>query len=470
MSWAAIAGSKSSRQRPKIGASQAKRVERISVRPQTIDVFHEVDRRTQVLRKVPPTTTTTSILGDLKRQCPDDVSLADVVEAVVQEPLDRRRYYIIYKSVEQKRTNARRGFEIGNITIPPERADVKGFIPDVPHFMSKDDVVGILSNYGDIVDAKFITFEDTGIRCGGFEFELDLHAYKRLPGQFQILNEVMTIKLKDDIQVCSYCDKVGHLQRHCRKKLEDRMMRAQVELRQQAPPPQDDSQEDDMMEQEERERQEREREEREREEQERQERERQQQEREQQERIERQEREQQENERRERERQQREARERERQLREQEVAGQQPSSGACTASLQYPSTFDSTGTPAPTDIPPGQGTPQHGHIPLTYNKDEINPVYTNSKGEEYRYEDLDEELQGMFNHQFNVERSELLRLQGRTADTLTECEYRQLKKKAWERATKWMQNVKEKQTVYYPFMEERERRLKGISGSQGRTY
>ena len=61
-------------------------------------------------------------------------------------------------------------------SIPPERADVKGFIPDVPHFMSKDDVVGILSNYGDIVDAKFITFEDTGIRCGGFEFELDLHA------------------------------------------------------------------------------------------------------------------------------------------------------------------------------------------------------------------------------------------------------------------------------------------------------
>ena len=130
------------------------------------------------------------------------MSLQDVIEAVVQEPLDRRRFYIIYKTVELKRSNARRGFRIGSIDIPPERADVKGYIPYVPHFMTKDDIVAILSQYGEIVTAKFVTFEDTNIRCGGFEFELDLHPSKRLPNQFQILNEILTLRLKNDIMHC----------------------------------------------------------------------------------------------------------------------------------------------------------------------------------------------------------------------------------------------------------------------------
>ena len=99
--------------------------------------LNEVERRTQVLRKLPPTTTTISILDNLKQQC--EVAINDVVEAVVQDSLDRRRFYIRYRTVELKRTNARRGFTIGEIQIPPERADVQGFIPDLPHYVTRDD-------------------------------------------------------------------------------------------------------------------------------------------------------------------------------------------------------------------------------------------------------------------------------------------------------------------------------------------
>ena len=205
-----------------------KPLHRIPVHKPIAEKFNEVERRTQVLRKVPTGTTTTSILQDLKDQC--DIPINQVVESVVQEPLDRRRFYIRYRTVELKRTNARRGFRIGDIQIPAEKADMKGFIPDLPHYMDRDDVVAILSNYGDVVSAKFRTFEETDIRCGGLEFELDLHENKRLPGHVQILNDTFTLSLKDDLKLCSYCDKYGHVHRECRKKTDDLMKKRNAQL------------------------------------------------------------------------------------------------------------------------------------------------------------------------------------------------------------------------------------------------
>lgn len=221
MSWAQIAAGKHHKNSgaPKKPQAVEKPIHRIPVMKPTVQKFNELERRTQVLRKVPPGTTTTSILNDLKQQCV--VDLTEVIEAVVQEPLDRRRFYIRYRSVEQKRTNARRGFKIGTIDIPPEKADVKGFIPDLPHYMEQNDVVEILSQYGAVVATKFRTFEDTDIRCGGLEFELDLHENMRLPGKIHILNDTFTLHLKDDIKLCTYCDKYGHIHRDCRKKKDD---------------------------------------------------------------------------------------------------------------------------------------------------------------------------------------------------------------------------------------------------------
>ena len=229
MSWASVAAPNKVK-RPN-STPQGRKAERIPVQPQVIERINEIDRRTQVLRKVPSGSTTQSILADLKSQC--DGNLGDVVEAVVQEPLDRRRFYIRYKSIETKRANARKGFRIGEIVIPPERADVKGYIPDVPHYLSKEDMVGILSRYGEVISGDFKKFEDTEIRCGGFDFELDLHPNQRLPGLLQILSDTLTLKTKDDIMRCTYCDTYGHIQRNCRKKLADRMRQAHFEIMQQ---------------------------------------------------------------------------------------------------------------------------------------------------------------------------------------------------------------------------------------------
>ena len=232
MTWAnVVQGRTQKRVSSNIVASQAKPNDCVQVDPGIVERFNEVERRTQVLRKLPPTTTTTSILDDLKRQC--EVPIKDVVEAVVQDSLDRRRFYIRYRTVEQKRANARRGFTIGEIQIPPERSDVQGYIPDLPHYVSRDDVVAILSKYGNVVSGNFKTYQDTDIRCGGFDFELDLHVNKRLPGTIKMLNDVFTLKLKNDIMVCSYCDKFGHLHRHCRQKQADLMKKAELELQQQ---------------------------------------------------------------------------------------------------------------------------------------------------------------------------------------------------------------------------------------------
>ena len=226
MTWAKVVQGRSN-----VVASQAKPNDCIQVDPGIIERFNEVERRTQVLRKLPPTTMTTSILDDLKRQC--EVPIKDVVEAVVQDSLDRRRFYIRYRTVELKRGNARRGFTIGEIQIPPERSDVQGYIPDLPHYVSRDDVVAILSKYGNVISGNFKTYQDTDIRCGGFDFELDLYANKRLPGTIKMLNDIFTLKLKNDIMVCSYCDKFGHLHRHCRQKQADLMKKAELELQQQ---------------------------------------------------------------------------------------------------------------------------------------------------------------------------------------------------------------------------------------------
>ena len=78
--------------RSNVVASQTKPNDCIQMDPGIVERFNEVERRTQVLRKLPPTTTTTCILDDLKRQC--EVPIKDVVEAVVQDSLDRRRFYI----------------------------------------------------------------------------------------------------------------------------------------------------------------------------------------------------------------------------------------------------------------------------------------------------------------------------------------------------------------------------------------
>ena len=190
--------------------------------------FNDAERRTQVLRRVPVGTTTRSIIADLSRQI--DAPLSNYIEAVVQDDLERRRFYIRYKTVEQRRTIARRGFRIGEITIPAETADVSGYLPNVPHYMDHQACVSLLSMWGTLTKAEFVCDPDTGVTCGGFTFELDLHENARLPNRIKVLNDVIIVTTKDDHRVCSYCDTLGHIRRHCKKRDLDLVNRANQEL------------------------------------------------------------------------------------------------------------------------------------------------------------------------------------------------------------------------------------------------
>ena len=228
MTWAQVAGKNMPKKKPQALSRQKPPSDKIRIQVQVPEdrvlKFHHAERRTQVIRRAPPGTTTSTILQDLAQQFNEP--LQQYVEAVVQDDFERRRFYIKYRTIEARRNFARKGFAIGDIQIPPENADVKGYIPNVPHTFDKQDVVDLLQRYGTIVSADFVTFEETGIRIGGFNFELNLHENAKLPNQIVVLNDSITINTSDDRRICSYCDNLGHLRRHCRKRLVDQMQRA----------------------------------------------------------------------------------------------------------------------------------------------------------------------------------------------------------------------------------------------------
>ena len=229
--------------KPNTPQALAKQSDTIKVSANNLLRINEVERRTQVLRCVPFNTTTSSILNDLQRQITSP--LKDVIEAVVQDYVDRRRFYIRYTSVANKREVSRRGFELGDITIPGEPADITGFIRNVPHYLTLEDMNGILSRYGTIVTSKFTTFEETDIRCGGFHFQIDLNENARLPPAIRILGDIMVINQKDDIKQCGYCDGIGHFTRNCRKRITHLEKRAEAELNAQLQTHADQMEEDD---------------------------------------------------------------------------------------------------------------------------------------------------------------------------------------------------------------------------------
>ena len=224
MTWAEVAGKK----QPKKKTPQASPNHlRLQVPDAKLAKIAEMERRTMVIRKVAPSTTPASILQDLQKQCKRP--LGEILESVVREPLDRRRFYLRFHSVELKRGSAKNGFTIGETVIPPQLSDVQGYIPEVPHYLDRDEILQILSLYGDVVKGDFVRFEETNIRCGGFSFELNLHENKKLPSTISIMSDTFEIKLKDDLQQCSYCDKYGHIVRHCLKKKEEIVRRANKE-------------------------------------------------------------------------------------------------------------------------------------------------------------------------------------------------------------------------------------------------
>ena len=59
------------------------------------------------------------------------------------------------------RRNEKNGFELGEIHITGERADITWFIKDAPHYLTEEDMKSILGRYGTVVSGGFITYGET---------------------------------------------------------------------------------------------------------------------------------------------------------------------------------------------------------------------------------------------------------------------------------------------------------------------
>ena len=203
----------------------------------------ERERRTHILRKVPPATTTSQLLesvsvtlGIVKLDVRfNTLSLTDAVESIIRDSNDRRRFYITYRSYDIKKKFASVGYTIKETVIKPEYGDVSACIPDPPFYMDLDDFISILEPFGTLINPRFVMVN--GIRTGALHFDMNLKHGSRLPEFISIDGYLIEIIDKGSLKKCSNCDAFGHIRRECRKLAPQRLQqlerRAMMELEEQ---------------------------------------------------------------------------------------------------------------------------------------------------------------------------------------------------------------------------------------------
>ena len=174
----------------------------------------ETQRRTQILRRLPPDTTPTDIIDALTEQF-DLRSPAETIQSVIRDEDDRRRFYITYKTMDKKRECAGKGFTVRNVKIPPCEGDLPGLLPYLPYYIDQNDVDSELKRYGTILRGHFRT-DKHGIRTGGYTFDLQLHPGQTPPTELTFYGKTYHIINRDDKRYCSHCHRYGHTRNFCR--------------------------------------------------------------------------------------------------------------------------------------------------------------------------------------------------------------------------------------------------------------
>ena len=188
----------------------------------------ERSRRTFIIRRAPYNYQPEELLEALDEQFTEDLGeVGERLESLTRDKYDKRRLYVTFKQYEDKKTVAQRGFKIGNVTIPGEPGDVSGLITDVPHYLDLDDMTELLAPYGTIIRHRFRTYNNTQIRKGTYDFDLQLHEGKHIPTELTIYNDTMTVLDKNQRKLCTYCNRYGHLSSYCRKRMDKEMERRQ---------------------------------------------------------------------------------------------------------------------------------------------------------------------------------------------------------------------------------------------------
>ena len=178
----------------------------------------EAEMRTQVISKAPFQTTESTIRKSFQEQFCQEINdyISTAVEDIAQDHLDRRRFYIRYRSFELRKTVAACGFTIGTTQIPKEHSIFCGVIAKVPALFTVDIMRILLAKYGDIHEIAFVTYPGTSISTRRLFFSYkDIHPNQKVPESIVVDGIKMTIRdLRGRIQ-CSNCKKYGHKQKNC---------------------------------------------------------------------------------------------------------------------------------------------------------------------------------------------------------------------------------------------------------------
>ena len=183
----------------------------------------ERERRTHILRKLPPSTTLNEVIAGVadtlnivaRDQQLGNHALNDIVESVIRDTNDHRRYYITYCTYEFKKKFASLGYTINDTIIPPEFGDVSVCIPHPPFYLDALDFATMLQQYGSLTNTRFVSVN--GVRTGAFHFDINLKENARLPEFIDYDGHMIQIVDKGSLKQCSHCDSYGHLRRECRK-------------------------------------------------------------------------------------------------------------------------------------------------------------------------------------------------------------------------------------------------------------
>ena len=125
--------------------------------------------RTQVIRRTEYGMTKRDIIQTMTKQT--GIPGHRLVESVLRDPRDRRRFYLTYATMTVKRDVMGRVFFLGGIHIRPTDDAIEGYIPYPPFYCDKQTLDGLLNTYGTVTDGDFVRTTD-GIRIAGYKFRL----------------------------------------------------------------------------------------------------------------------------------------------------------------------------------------------------------------------------------------------------------------------------------------------------------
>ena len=172
-------------------------------------------RRTQILRRTAYGTTTKDILQTVTAQM--GIPEEQLLECVIRDPDDHRRFYVTYRTQQMKTHTTGKGYYIGDLHIRPTDDYLTGYIPHPPYYIDRQTLDHLLSSYGTIKEASFVT-TPRNIRIGGYKFKLQLKADVGRPTCLRYHGKDMEIRYQDDVKQCVFCKRYGHIISACRKK------------------------------------------------------------------------------------------------------------------------------------------------------------------------------------------------------------------------------------------------------------